>query len=78
LGRIGIGVSRQLGSHARRNRVRRQVREAAIATAPGPAQYLDWVIIVGKAGEAKTFEEWKQVLATLWAVASGPPESGAE
>jgi hypothetical protein len=36
------------------------------------------VIIVGKAGESKSFEEWKQVLATLWAVASDPPESGAE
>ncbi|MBX3096934.1 MAG: ribonuclease P protein component [Fimbriimonadaceae bacterium] len=65
-GRIGIGVSRHIGCHAQRNRVRRRVREAVNATASSQMQYQDLVVIVGPDGGSLALKEWKQILEPLW------------
>lgn len=60
-GLLGIGVSRSLGSHARRNRVRRRVRSAFFAVFGGSGAGpwgVDSVVLVKGQGGCASFAEW--------------------
>lgn len=55
-GLVGVAASRKIGSHARRNRVKRRIREIA-RLAHGSLKGLDTVVIAKTAADGAGFEE---------------------
>lgn len=78
-GAVGVAVSRQVGCHARRNRLKRQVRAAA-AQSPQVWTHMDAVLQVGPRTEALDFatltrevQRLAQEVHTRWDAASESP-----
>ena len=64
-GLLGIAISRQIGCHARRNRLKRRVREAIRSIDLAPADGLDIAVTVKTAANEAGFQRLRDELQCL-------------